>query len=144
MPRSTGEFQTNTNPARSWRSWCSARLPENRPDTDATSAPEIRKPTAEMPNTAAEPTAAAATPPTSGPSSWPTLRPTASVEFAHSSRSSPTRLGTAALDAGMNGASASPTRAARATSSHGACATTIAAAKAAAASSETIITRRRS
>ena len=52
--------------------------------------------------------------------------------------------GTAALDAGMNGASASPTSAARPTSSHGACATTIAAAKAAAASSETIITRRRS
>ena len=72
------------------------------------------------------------------------LRPIARVEFAHSSRVSGTRLGTAALDAGMKGASASPTMAARAIRTGGDDVSTMAPAKTAATSSETTITRRRS
>ena len=104
----------------------------------------MRKPTAPTANTAEGAIRAVSSPPISGPTIWPTLRPTASVELAHSSRSSATRLGTAALDAGRNGASARPTSAARATSGPGRSVNAMAVAQAAAASSEMIITRRRS
>ena len=147
MPRSTGERQTKTNPARSSppdSSPAGRSSALNRPLTDQTRAAETRNPAAPSRNTADGPIAAVIRPPSRGPTSSPRLRPTASVEFAHSRRWLGTRLGIAAFDAGRNGASASPTSAASAISGAGWSVNAIAVAAPAAASSEAIITRRRS
>ena len=88
--------------------------------------------------------AATSTPPTSGPSSEPMFRPTDTVELAHSSRSLGTRLGTLAVEAGMNGAWARLASADSVTSSSGAWVNTMPMANTAVTSSEETITSRRS
>ena len=95
-------------------------------------------------NAASAPTEATSTPPSSGPAMAPAVRHMPIVALAQVSSSSGTRFGIAALEAGMNGVSASDASVTSTTIASGDSATTSARKPTAAAMSDTIITTRRS
>ena len=90
------------------------------------------------------PTTAMSPPATAGPIVMPVAMALAMRPLAQARSSGAARFGIAALEAGMNGISATVARKASATSSHGSSANATATKSAAATRSETIITRRRS
>src|SRR3954453_22944599 len=91
------------------------RPAEKRPAAEAASAALHRKERALARKAPRAPRVATVTPPSTGPARMPAERLAASRPLAQARSPSPTRFGTAAEDAGKNGASASETSSVRPT-----------------------------